>query len=56
MTVAHVLGVPRVGANRELKFAVEAYWKDTSNVDELNKLQLVAKNIRAANWAEESSL
>ena len=55
MTVAHVLGVPRVGANRELKFAVEAYWKDTSNVDELNKLQLVAKNIRAANWAEQAS-
>ena len=54
MTVAHVLGVPRVGANRELKFQLETYWKDTSNVEELAKLQQVAKTIRAANWAEQA--
>ena len=55
MTVAHVLGVPRMGANRELKFAVETFWKDTSNQEEFNKLQQVAKTIRATNWAEQKA-
>ncbi|MCW5602933.1 MAG: hypothetical protein KIT18_00035 [Burkholderiales bacterium] len=27
MTVAHIPGFPRIGAKRELKSAVEAYWK-----------------------------
>lgn len=27
MAIAHILGFPRVGANRELKFALEAFWK-----------------------------
>ncbi len=27
MTIAHNLGFPRIGAQRELKKAVEAYWK-----------------------------
>jgi 5-methyltetrahydropteroyltriglutamate--homocysteine methyltransferase len=55
MTVAHVLGVPRMGANRELKFQVETFWKDTANVEEFNKLKAVAKQIRATNWAEQAS-
>src|SRR3569833_3273607 len=28
MARAHVLGVPRIGPNRELKFAQEASWRD----------------------------
>lgn len=55
MTVAHVLGVPRMGANRELKFQLETFWKDTANVEEFNKLKAVAKTIRATNWAEQAS-
>ena len=27
MTIAHVLGFPRIGARRELKFALEAHWR-----------------------------
>jgi 5-methyltetrahydropteroyltriglutamate--homocysteine methyltransferase len=38
-----------------LKFAVETFWKDTSNTEELAKLQDVAKAIRAKNWAEQAS-
>ena len=27
MALAHTLGFPRIGADRELKKALEAYWK-----------------------------
>ncbi len=27
MALAHVRGVPRIGPNRELKFAQEAFWR-----------------------------
>ncbi|WP_367271447.1 hypothetical protein, partial [uncultured Actinobacillus sp.] len=27
MTTYHILGFPRVGAKRELKFAQERYWR-----------------------------
>jgi len=47
MVVAANLGFPRVGAKRELKKAVEAYWKGESGAE---ALQLEAKNIRAINW------
>ena len=41
------LGFPRIGANRELKKAIESYWKKTSSATELQK---VAAEIRAKNW------
>ena len=44
--IASNLGFPRVGALRELKKAVEGYWKDGN----LEALQTVAKQIRAENW------
>lgn len=47
MSKFHILGFPRIGAKRELKFAVEAYWK--GNSDEAT-LQSVATDIRAKNW------
>lgn len=47
MSKFHILGYPRIGAKRELKFAVEAYWK--GNSDE-NTLQEIAAEIRAKNW------
>ena len=47
MTIAHTLGFPRIGAQRELKKAVEAYWK--GNLDEAG-LRAVGKNLRKQNW------
>lgn len=41
------LGFPRVGAFRELKKAVESYWKGESKLEDL---QSTAKTIRAENW------
>jgi hypothetical protein len=31
------LGFPRIGANRELKKAVESFWKNSSNQTDLQK-------------------
>jgi 5-methyltetrahydropteroyltriglutamate--homocysteine methyltransferase len=47
MVLAANLGFPRIGAKRELKSAVEAYWKGDITQDELKK---VAADIRAGNW------
>ncbi|MBU0860189.1 MAG: 5-methyltetrahydropteroyltriglutamate--homocysteine S-methyltransferase [Alphaproteobacteria bacterium] len=47
MVLATTLGYPRVGAQRELKKALESYWKGQSSHDELAK---VAATLRAANW------
>lgn len=47
MTRSATLGFPRIGAFRELKKAVESYWKGKIVKDEL--LQ-VAANIRKENW------
>ena len=41
------LGFPRIGANRELKKAVENYWKKNISIDELKQC---AKEIRENNW------
>ena len=38
MVTTHNLGFPRIGAKRELKFALESYWKDESSRDELKSL------------------
>src|SRR5690625_1588470 len=35
MTLIHNLGFPRIGANRELKHALEAYWAGSLSKDEL---------------------
>ena len=42
-----VLGVPRIGKNRELKKALEAYWK--GNLSEI-ELMTVGQSIRKENW------
>nr|WP_256377812.1 hypothetical protein [Paraburkholderia pallida] len=34
----HNLGLPRIGAKRELKFGLERYWKGESSRDELKAL------------------
>lgn len=53
MALIHNLGFPRIGAKRELKFALESYWKGESSADEL---QSVAREIRRQNWQLQGSL
>lgn len=47
MVISANLGFPRIGAKRELKKAVEAFWKGESSEAELLN---VAKDIRKTNW------
>ena len=53
MITTHNLGFPRIGAKRELKFALEAYWKGQSSLEDLKQ---VGKNLRQGNWALQSNL
>ncbi|MDY0208215.1 MAG: 5-methyltetrahydropteroyltriglutamate--homocysteine S-methyltransferase [Pseudomonas sp.] len=47
MAVAHNLGFPRIGGDRELKKAVEAYWKGDITEDSLRQ---VGRELRAKHW------
>ncbi|CAD5109157.1 5-methyltetrahydropteroyltriglutamate--homocysteine S-methyltransferase [Zestomonas carbonaria] len=47
MALAHNLGFPRIGRDRELKKALEAYWKGA--LDEAG-LRAVGRELRAAHW------
>ncbi len=47
MAISHNLGFPRIGAQRELKKAMEAYWK--GELDEAG-LRSVGKALRTQNW------
>ena len=47
MALAHNLSFPRIGRDRELKKAVEAYWK--GELDETG-LRAVGRELRAAHW------
>ena len=47
MAIATNLGFPRIGPRRELKRAVEAYWADKVDRDELNR---IAASLRRENW------
>ncbi len=47
MALSHSLGFPRIGADRELKKALEAHWK--GELDEAG-LQAVGRELRAAHW------
>lgn len=53
MAKTHSLGFPRVGRQRELKFAVEAYWAGKSD---LETLENTAQTIRHYNWDVQSQL
>ncbi|CAN8244245.1 unnamed protein product [Cochlearia groenlandica] len=44
---SHIVGYPRIGPKRELKFALESFWDGKTGVDEL---QNVAANLRKAMW------
>lgn len=44
-----IISYPRIGANRELKFAIEKYFKAQSSKEELLE---TAKNLRARHWKD----
>ncbi|SDT34997.1 5-methyltetrahydropteroyltriglutamate--homocysteine S-methyltransferase [Pseudomonas prosekii] len=47
MALAHTLGFPRIGADRELKKALESYWKGDIDQDALKS---VGRQLRATHW------
>ncbi len=53
MTTIHNLGFPRIGAKRELKFALESYWKGESTRDQL---QALGADLRKQNWTSQAGL
>ena len=50
-TTAHILGFPRIGAQRELKFAQESFWKGES--DEA-ALRATGETLRARHWKAQA--
>ncbi len=53
MAKATNLGFPRIGAHRELKRAVEGYWKGDLSKDELLE---TAQALRKSHWTEQQEL
>src|SRR6201996_773315 len=53
MVTTHNLGFPRIGAKRELKFALESYWKGQSSRDELKSL---GAQLRQRHWIHQANL
>ncbi|MGH8854703.1 MAG: 5-methyltetrahydropteroyltriglutamate--homocysteine S-methyltransferase, partial [Telluria sp.] len=53
MVTTHNLGFPRIGAKRELKFALESYWKGGSARD---ALEAVGAELRQRHWNDQAGL
>ncbi|TSE31667.1 5-methyltetrahydropteroyltriglutamate--homocysteine S-methyltransferase [Tepidimonas charontis] len=53
MITTHNLGYPRMGAQRELKFALEAYWRGDSTLEALRETGAM---LRARHWADQAGL
>ncbi|MGS0742663.1 5-methyltetrahydropteroyltriglutamate--homocysteine S-methyltransferase [Glaciimonas sp. GG7] len=51
MALAHVLGFPRIGAQRELKFAQESFWKGASDETALRE---TGATLRARHWKAQA--
>src|SRR5690554_1725466 len=53
MVTTHSLGFPRIGAKRELKFALESFWHG----ELLNtQLQDTASELRKRHWQQQNTL
>ncbi|WP_430462769.1 5-methyltetrahydropteroyltriglutamate--homocysteine S-methyltransferase [Thalassolituus sp. LLYu03] len=50
MSNIHILGFPRVGAQRELKWALESYWAGQSS---LSDLQRTGQQLRLGQWQRQ---
>ncbi|XXG43689.1 hypothetical protein AAC387_Pa01g3676 [Persea americana] len=46
---SHIIGYPRIGPKRELKFALESFWDGKINAEELKR---VAKELRISIWKQ----
>ncbi|OIW12269.1 hypothetical protein TanjilG_06058 [Lupinus angustifolius] len=46
---SHIVGYPRMGPKRELKFALESFWDKKSSAEDLQK---VASDLRASIWKQ----
>ncbi|MDQ7976196.1 5-methyltetrahydropteroyltriglutamate--homocysteine S-methyltransferase [Paraburkholderia sp. SARCC-3016] len=53
MATTHNLGFPRIGARRELKFALENYWKGQTSRD---TLKAVGAQLRERHWNDQARL
>ena len=53
MATLHNLGFPRIGEKRELKFALEKYWRGETTK---NELELSAAKLRAKHWQAQQGL
>lgn len=53
MAITHNLGFPRIGKQRELKFALESYWQGKSP---RNALRATAQELRQRHWAQQDGL
>ncbi|MFN3987787.1 MAG: 5-methyltetrahydropteroyltriglutamate--homocysteine S-methyltransferase [Rhodocyclaceae bacterium] len=53
MAFTHNLGFPRIGARRELKFALESYWRGESSLD---ALKATGAALRQRHWQEQAGL
>ncbi|GLT15920.1 5-methyltetrahydropteroyltriglutamate--homocysteine S-methyltransferase [Vibrio algivorus] len=51
-TITHILGYPRIGEKRELKFAQEQYWK--GEIDQ-NTLKAVGNELRQRHWNDQTA-
>ena len=50
MAVAHILGYPRIGAKRSLKFALESFWKGELAAE---GLQAIGQALRTEHWQKQ---
>jgi 5-methyltetrahydropteroyltriglutamate--homocysteine methyltransferase len=53
MITTHNLGFPRIGKHRELKFALESYWRGETSLPDLEN---TAKVLRQQHWQYQQSL
>ncbi len=51
MAIAHILGFPRIGKQRELKFALESFWRGETDQA---ALQDTGRTLRTRHWAVQS--
>lgn len=52
MIKIHTLGFPRIGENRELKFALEKFWQQNISAEQL---ETTGRELRAKHWALQHS-
>ncbi|KAK9155006.1 hypothetical protein Sjap_002486 [Stephania japonica] len=50
---SHIVGYPRIGSNRELKFALESFWDGNSSAEDLQKVGL---DLRSSIWKQMASV